>query len=192
MIVAITNSLFKELIAPRYLSWLSFFIAFMMALISSMSFAEVNAPNPTAGLPEYPIKIQADSTTFNEQQQSMEYLGSVTMQQGPLRIEAEVITILSDESGVTELIASGNPVRYQQTKTDSSPSITAEAHRIHYFKIDERMELTGDAFLDQDGQSFRAPRIEYMLEQQTLRALGSPAGKNKGRVIMVIPPRSTQ
>lgn len=193
MIVATTNSFFKKPSAHRRLSRLFFSLVLtFLTLISSMSFAEVTASSSKAEEPKYPIKIQADSATFNEQQQSMEYLGSVTMQQGPLRIEAELITILSDENGVKELVASGNPVHYQQIKTDTKPSITAEAHRIHYFKIDERMELTGDAFLEQDGQSFRAPRIEYMLEQQTLRALGSATGENKGRVIMIIPPRSTQ
>jgi len=114
------------------------------------------------------------------------------MRQGPLKISADSITIMSDDDGVTELIAKGNPVRYHQTKTATVPSIKAEADSIHYFKIDERMELTGQAFLEQNGQSFRAPRIEYRLTEQTLKALGHSADGPKGRVIMVIPPRTTQ
>ena len=160
--------------------WLRAATALAFCLTSNTSFSE----------PSYPIKIQADSAVFNEQNRSTEYIGSVILQQGPVKIEAELIKILSDKDGVRELVASGNPVRYTQNKSESKPPISAAAHKIHYFTVEQRMELTGDAFLEQDGQSFRAPRIEYSLKQQTLKALGNPENKNSGRVIMVIPPRT--
>jgi lipopolysaccharide export system protein LptA len=178
---------------PLLTNWRRWLAAPALALLlAAASSADTLENSSVTAEPDQPIKIQADSAIFDEQRRSTEYLGSVIMRQGSLRITAEKITILNDEQGVLELIASGGPVRYNQSKTSSKPSITAEANRIHYFKTEERMELTGNAFLEQDGQSFSAPRIEYMLEQQTLKALGGTEGQNKGRVMMVIPPRAEQ
>lgn len=162
-----------------------------LLLPAMLCFAEATDDSPVVNPPNAPIKIQADSAIFNEQDGTTEYIGTVIMQQGLLEITADLIVISTDDGGLRELIASGNPVRYSQTKTSLKPSIKAEAHKIHYFKLDERMELTGSAFLEQDDQSFSAPRIEYSLEKQTLKALGGTDGKHQGRVIMVIPARTT-
>ena len=162
-----------------------------LLLPAMLCFAEEINDSSDLSQPNDPIKIQADSAVFNEKNGSTEYIGTVIMQQGSLEITADLIVILTDDAGLRELIASGNPVRYNQTKTSLKPSIKAEAHKIHYFKLDERMELTGSAFLEQDGQSFSAPRIEYSLDKQTLKALGGTEGENQGRVIMVIPARTT-
>ncbi|MBV1914202.1 MAG: lipopolysaccharide transport periplasmic protein LptA [Pseudomonadales bacterium] len=141
---------------------------------------------------EYPIHIEADSAVFNEQKGTTEYQGAVVMQQGPVQIEADRITISNDENGVVEMIAIGNPAQYKQDKTETSPLMSAKADRIHYYKIDERMELDGHAVLNRDNQLFSAPHIEYLIEQNTLKAHSDPSGNQNERVRMVIPPRSLQ
>ena len=172
-------------------NWSGVFLLFFL-LLPTINYADTLKPAASIKKPEYPIHIQADSALFDEQQGTAEYQGSVVMQQGPLQIDADRITISNDKNGVTEMIATGSPARYKQDKTVTTPSMSAQADRIHYYKIDERMELEGNAVLERDDQLFSAPHIEYLIEQNTLKAQGSTDGNDSGRVRMVIPPRSAQ
>ena len=149
---------------------------------------------PLASDREQPIHIESDQLEIDESKRQSLYQGHVEMRQGSLRIQAERIRFVFDaDNNLQRLEIEGEPARLQQTDDQGRP-LKGEARRILYFNNEARLELVGNARLDNAGDRIESERIRFNIETNALEA-GQPDSdtekKETGRVRMVIQPRST-
>ena len=144
---------------------------------------------------EQPIKITADSAVRNEQTGETRYEGSVELTQGSLHIEADLLTLYQYDGAADGLItATGTPATLQQTPQEGKAPIKAAAHRIAYDQKGDKVTLTENARIEQDGAIVTGATIDYVLSQQRVTANSDQTtGQGTGqRVEMIIPPSAME
>ena len=106
---------------------------------------------------EQPIDVQADEGSCDPNSSVCVLTGTVRIQQGTLRLEANKVT-LSNQGGQIERIVAegrtGEPARLRQRLNPSEPFANASAQRIDYAVGEGRVELRGDAHLSQNDREF--------------------------------------
>ncbi len=160
--------------------------AWLTTLLLSLALAPL-----AHGLPsdrEQPITIQSNSAERDELKGTTTYAGNVIMQQGSMRIQAHEVVIYSTRSKVSQIVAVGEPARYEQKPSEDEGLVVAQARRIEYNISQETLHLINGASLQQEGTSLSGNRIDYDVRQSVVKA-GSDAQETE-RVRMVIPARS--
>jgi lipopolysaccharide export system protein LptA len=140
---------------------------------------------------QQPIRISADKALRDEKQGFTVYRGNVRMTQGTLRIDADAITIYHRTEEADRIVAEGRPARLQQQPEPDQGLVHASARIIEYYKLEERVILKDEAFIEQDGSTVTGETIDYLIRQQRVRA---DAGESKSgnRVEVVIPAQQLQ
>ena len=113
--------------------------------------------------------------------------GSVQVDQGSMRLEADRVVIESVGDQITLVDAHGDPARYRQQPEPGAGFIEARAANIAYRPADARIELIGRALLTLDDDEFRGDVITYDMRQGKVVA----SGENEG-VEMILQPESLQ
>ncbi len=177
--------------------------------ISSNSEAVVDAPAPArrGGIPgavwlllllipatlhalpedaDQPIHIRADTVEYDQNGNRVIYRGSVQVDQGTMRVTAETMTIdLEDGNKVIRITAVDTPAHYQQQiEVDAAP-VKAQALTIVYHTQDERVDLKGQANLEQEGSTLTGDLIVYDIVAGRVDAT---AEQESGPVTMVLQP----
>ncbi|CAA6813884.1 MAG: Lipopolysaccharide export system protein LptA [uncultured Thiotrichaceae bacterium] len=136
-----------------------------------------------------PVKIDADSVSFNKAKGYAVYEGNVSIQQGTLKIKATKIEIFAPDNNIDRIVAKGSPVSFQQTMDDGKLAI-GKANNVQYKVKAKQLTLSGDASLSQDKDAFSSPNIVYSIATGELKAGGAPTGSNKkpGRVKAIFYP----
>ena len=111
--------------------------------------------------------------------------GSVQIDQGTMRLEADRVVIESNGNQITVIDAQGDPARYRQRPGPGPGFIEAHADNIVYRPADARIELIGSARLTRDSDEFRGEVITYDIRQGKVVA----SGENEG-VEMILQPES--
>jgi lipopolysaccharide export system protein LptA len=148
----------------------------------------------SAALPEdrdQPIHITADQALRDEKQGFTLYEGNVKMSQGSLQIEADELTIYHVAEGPEKIVARGHPARLQQIPDPAKGPVQAHAEIIEYFKNEDRVLLTTDARIEQDGSIVAGDSIDYFISEQRVRA-NSDQAREDSRVQVVIPAQTLQ
>jgi lipopolysaccharide export system protein LptA len=138
---------------------------------------------------DQPINIRADSVEYDQTGNRIIYRGSVQVDQGTLRVTAEIMTIdLLDGNKVKRITAEDTPARYQQQiETDKAP-VRAEALTIVYHTQDERVDLKGAANLEQEGSTLTGDLIVYDIVAGRVDA----SATEEAPVTMVLQPSAMQ
>jgi lipopolysaccharide export system protein LptA len=121
-------------------------------------------PLNVQALPEdadQPIHIRADSAEFDQKADRVTYRGSVQVDQGTLRVTADTMTIDRENEKVVRITAIGTPAYYQQQVEVDQEQVRADASTIIYHTQDERIDLKGDANLEQEGSTVSGDLIVY-------------------------------
>ncbi len=164
-------------------------------LLAGLALAAVLlVPAIAAALPEdrdQPIRIEADEALRDEKQGFTRYRGNVRMDQGTLRIEADVVTIYHVEQDADKIVAQGKPARMQQQPEPEKGLIKAEAETIEYYKNEDRVQLLDSARIQQDGSTVTGDSIEYLIGMQRVRA-DSDRDRGDSRVQVVIPAQAIE
>ena len=113
--------------------------------------------------------------------------GSVQVDQGSMRLEADRVVIESVGHQITLVDAQGDPARYRQQPEPGAGFIEARAANIVYRPTDARIELIGRALLTLDSDEFRGDAITYDMRQGKVVA----SGENEG-VEMILQPDPSQ
>lgn len=120
---------------------------------------------PAGALPEdadQPIHIRADNVEYDQNGNRVIYRGSVQVDQGTLRVTAETLTIdLQDGKKVLRITAEDTPAHYQQQIEAGEEPVRARALTIIYHTQDERVDLKGQANLEQEGSTLTGDLIVY-------------------------------
>ncbi len=151
----------------------------------------LSAPMIASALPSdanQPIRLLADRATYSERTGVTTYSGSVTIEQGTLKIAADNLTINLDTNnrGIRSAVATGRPATMQQVVTQEKGLARGQANRIDYNAENGIVTLTGNAKLTQGGQSFSGNTIRYSLSAGDVEA---NAGGGQ-RVELIFPPNS--
>ena len=113
--------------------------------------------------------------------------GSVQIDQGSMRLEADRVVIESDGDRIILINAEGDLARYRQQPQPGADFVEARASNIIYHPVDERIELIGRAWLAHDSDEFRGEVIQFDMRQGKVVAFGEKDG-----VEMILQPESPQ
>ena len=113
--------------------------------------------------------------------------GSVQIDQGSMRLEADRVVIESDGDRIILINAEGDLARYRQQPEPGADFVEARAANIVYHPVDQRIELIGRAWLAHDSDEFRGGVIEFDMRQGKVVAFGEKDG-----VEMILQPESLQ
>lgn len=133
-----------------------------------------------------PIKIISDRAEQNEQEGTATYEGSVIVQQGSIKINADKVTVTTNIKEGDKIVATGTPAHYQQIQNTEDGLVLASANTINYFLKNERIGLIKDASLEQNGTTITGDTIDYDLKAATVKA--SSGQNKKNRIEIIIPP----
>ena len=113
--------------------------------------------------------------------------GSVQIDQGSMRLEADRVVFERIGDRITLINAEGDPARYRQQIEPGADFVEAHATTILYRPGDEQIELIGRAWLSRGSDEFRGEVIKYDMRQGKVSASGETDG-----VEMILQPESLQ
>ncbi|MEZ5558770.1 MAG: lipopolysaccharide transport periplasmic protein LptA [Pseudomonadales bacterium] len=135
---------------------------------------------------DQPIHIRAEKAEIDQNAARIIYSGSVQVDQGTLRVTADVMTVDYQDQQVVRITAEGAPAKYQQQLEADQGEVRADASTIIYHTRDERLDLQGDAVLVQEGNEISGELIKYDIVAGKVDAEGGAASQ----VEMVLQPAS--
>lgn len=142
---------------------------------------------------EQPIRVQADSAELDDQKKVAVYRGDVVITQGTMKITGDTVTITQNAQGEVDVFTSvGRPAYYEQQPREGDPIVKAYGLTIQYFSANERITLTDQAKVVQQGNTFEGEKIVYDTRRQIVNA-GRANDKSittpRPRIDMVIQPQ---
>ena len=139
---------------------------------------------------EQPIHISSDSAERNEKKGITIYTGSVQMEQGTLRIDADKVVIHSVNNEISKIVATGKPAEYRQKPSPQKQMVIAKGDTIEYMLDVEKLFLINNASLRQnDGTIMTGKRIDYDIKESLVKAESSKTNTKNDRIHMVIQPK---
>ena len=136
---------------------------------------------------DQPITIEADQASLNDKTGFSVYEGNVRLQQGTLIFTGNRMTVQLTDKKLDTIVLTGNLATYVQRPDGKDVDQHAEAERIEYYAIDERVILLRKARIWESGdEEFRSDRIVFNLKTDTVDAGG---GGDSGRVHIILQPR---
>lgn len=134
-----------------------------------------------------PINIEADKASLNDRTGFSVYEGNVKLQQGTLIFTGNRMTVQLTDKQLDTIVLTGTPATYVQRPEGKTTDQHAEAGRIEYYAIDERVILLDKARIWESGdEEFRSDRIVFNLKNDTVDAGG---GGDSGRVHITLQPK---
>ncbi len=123
-----------------------------------------------------PIHIRGDALRGDMTTQTV-VSGSVTLDQGTMHVEAELMTINWSEEEVQRITASGNPARFTRAVRAGKSAIDARAQNIIYERELNQIKLQGMALLTKEGNQFRGEIIIYDIAAGLVTADSASPGR---------------
>lgn len=163
-------------------SFAGFSSAALLSFVSGMlvSFQALALPEDS----QQPIHIHSDSAELDQNKNVAIYHGSVKMEQGTMTVTGDTMTVVLQDQLVVKIIAEGDRAHYQQQVKPDESMVFADAKKIVYFTQEERVELTGNAYLTQDKNEFTGELIKYDVNEGKVDA----SANGQGKVQMVLQP----
>lgn len=127
---------------------------------------------------EQRLVIEADQLEGDEQAQITRLEGDVRLSQGSLHIRADSAILHGPVQSLERVIVEGAPATLDQELEDREGQLHAEADRIDYDLVTRRLELRGDAVVDQGNRRLTGDRILYDLAAD--RVVGEGRGDPDG------------
>ena len=116
-----------------------------------------------------PVDIKAHYLLLDEKNGLSIYKGAVLLSKGSLIIKADEITLYSDGKELTKALIVGSPADVQH-QPENEAKVHSQAKTIEYFVTENRLELKGDAFVDQGDRHFSGEFIKYDTRQRIITA----------------------
>lgn len=135
------------------------------------------------------IAIEADSATIDDKNGLTIYQGGVILQQGSLKLQADLLTVKQNPKTreAEQLSAHGKPASFEQIPKVNQDKVEARAETILYFIASQRVELSGNAELKQGDSNISSDKISYLSAEQLFQAKPDETQGEKKRVQVVIP-----
>jgi|TARA_B110000977_G_scaffold28389_1_gene36449 lipopolysaccharide export system protein LptA len=135
---------------------------------------------------EQPLHITADAAELNDKTGISIYRGNVRMVQGTTIITGDTVTIFMLQRKVSKMISLGELASYQET-ADDGDILFSEAEEMHFYKLEDRVELFRRGKITENDSVFHSEHIIYYLDEGLI-----DAGTKTDRVeIMIMPNTET-
>jgi lipopolysaccharide export system protein LptA len=138
-----------------------------------------NAPNPFEDLAkgaDEEIKISADTTVADFNQETATYKGNVVVEQGEMKLRSDELKIFAKGGTISRIEANGNVVL-------ASPSGSAKSANAVYDVGPRMVKLTGGVVLTHDDNVMRGSELQVKLASGEARLIAAPGpGGKPGRV----------
>ena len=121
------------------------------------------------------IDISAKTLLLDQDKGISEYKGNVLFKQNTLVIKADTISLYYKDKKLEKALITGSPADVQQ-HPDNEAEVHSQAEKMEYFVEENRLVLTGNAFVTQGSRHFSGQQIVYDTRQGTLTAAGTAAG----------------
>ncbi len=131
---------------------------------------------------DQPVSIEADSVDIDEATETAIYHGNVILIQGSLKLNASRVVVHNFQSDNARIVATGKQVKFSQQQDDNGPPIKGRANKAEYGINSARLELSGNASLAKDKNTFKNDRIIYDREKATVQAGTSAKGKERVKI----------
>ena len=120
---------------------------------------------------EQPVYIDSDSQQLDMKSNQVTFLGDVNLKQGSININADkvIVTRNAVNGEIEEIQGFGKPATFSQL-TDDGKTLYGEADDLHYQLVADRLIMTKNAMLSQDGSIIRGSKITYQIASQKLVA----------------------
>jgi len=136
-----------------------------------------------------PIEITSNTGSFDNKKGVALYTGNVKVTQGSRLLTSDNLELQRNAAGdASKFIAKGKPARYQSKTSPDKPLLYAQADTIEYDVQKQVLYLIGNARVEQGGDVYSAPRIEY---NQKDDIVNSPRNE-QGRTTIIIQPRENK
>jgi len=160
----------------------------LSAALSWPSFAQ-EAVNPFASVKQdmnQEIRIAADRTTADFENETATYSGNVVVRQGQMVMRSDAIVIFAPEGKITRIEAQGNVVL-------TSPNGSAESEKAIYEVVPRLVTLTGGVVLTERNNVMRGSKLEVRLATGEAKLIAAPGPDGKpGRVQGLFAPAEGQ
>lgn len=148
-----------------------------------------------------PITIEADRASLDQLQNVTVYEGNVILVQGTQRLTAARLVVTQDKAGNQFATATGAPATFRQ-KLDPKPGepeqwVDGQGNRIEYDSAKSLVKIYDNGRIKRGGDLVTGNYITYDATTEQFQVSGSraasngqPAAEGKGRVTVVIQPKS--
>ena len=124
---------------------------------------------------EHPAIIDAQDIEIDFATGRWIYRGDVTIQQGTLHMMADEIHLFFDDDVLQRAIAHGRPAVFRQQPESSDHFIRGQAQTIEIDEIENVAILSGEAKLQQGGDTITGETIIYHMETEKMTVRGNVA-----------------
>ncbi len=124
-----------------------------------------------------PINIQADSAEINDDTGISTYRGNVKITQGSTILTGDIVILETANKKVKKIISEGKLSTFKQT-TDDGRKINAEAEKMVYSITGNKIVLTKNAKLTEEGNTFSSDKITFYTDKEIVTA-GSSSGNDR-------------
>lgn len=138
-----------------------------------------------------PMHVISDTATYDRNQHTITYEGSVQMNQGTSHLDGDkviVYQIPDSNNKIDKIIAFGKPAHYSTLPQANKSRLFVEALKITYNPVKRTVLLEENGRVNQDGNIFTGPHIWYDMVNGVVH---SQATTGKQRTEMIIQPQST-
>ena len=167
----------NKITAAQVWLWVLLFIA--MVILAAASQAQSGTLSDTqAGARSKPavkkqaqqiIDISSKTLLLDENKGISEYKGNVLFKQNTLRISADTISLYYKDNKLVKALITGSPADVEQ-HPDNEAKVHSQAEKMEYYVDENRLVLTGNAFVTQGSRHFSGKHIVYDTRQGTLTA----------------------
>lgn len=134
-----------------------------------------------------PFLVEADSGVVDEKVGSTVYRGNVSIAQGSMHILADEVEIITNKEGeVIEVIArtdeGSDKLAHLEQQPDNKEKVYADARRIQYFILEQKVHLSGNARLRQMDDEFTGELVFYDVKEGIVNL---KSGQNSGERVKI-------
>lgn len=124
------------------------------------------------------LTISSEQFEYRQKEGIATYQGDVEAMQGSRHIHGDMLEVYRGKSGdIEKIVVYGKPATHESLPDPNKPLFHAQANTI-MFKVDEnKLTLHDHARVEQGGDIYEAPLIEYDLTQKIVRSPQSQGGR---------------
>lgn len=135
-----------------------------------------------------PVTIESDSGFYDDRKGLSTYTGKVVIVQGTMRLDADKVVVYLQDREIKKMIATGTPVKFQQTPEAGKEDVHGNSLIIEYYPETELLIMMQKAVIWQGGNSTASERIEYDRASEVVKA--GQVGSSSKRVHVILQPKS--
>jgi lipopolysaccharide export system protein LptA len=135
-----------------------------------------------------PVSIESNSGFYDDKKGVSIYTGMVVVIQGSMRMYADKVIVYMKNREIQKLVATGTPVKFQQTPEEGKEDVHGNALTAEYYPETQLLILIEEAVVWQGKNSTASERIEYDRIAEVVKA--GDSGSDNKRVHVILQPKN--